>query len=288
MKRFTAVLAGLALWGCSGGNPDPNAFVPEPSALRKDLQFTYFGAVPTVKGDATGQIEETREHVNFFMDMQFGGEQFTIDSILYMKKPTMLGVQYFMYDAQNKPKPTGEAELVAYLGRLQAAGALKYVTDAYPIDEPDLLNTPAKDIQSVNASVRRAFEGYGLKPRLSVIYSAKFTWNGAEFYDDIGFDNYSAGSGIFYNGDFARLTAAANKPGQKLWLVVGGASPWNQNPEAFINYANGDAKIRGIIAFVYFDSISPEQMYGLGIRNNGQRKTYCNAGSKVTRQTANC
>jgi hypothetical protein len=288
MRLLSAFLASLALFGCAPAGVDPNASVPAPSTLRTDLQFGYYASVPTVKGDDTGQIQETREHVNVYMDMLFGGEQFTIDSILYMKKPTILGVQYWMYDERNRAKVDGEAQLIAYLGRLQAAGALQYVTDAYPLDEPDLLGTPESEIQAVNAAVRRAFALYGMYPRLSVIYGVGFTWNGVRWYDDIGFDNYSAGSGIFYNGDIAKLKAVANKPGQKIWLVPGGASPWRQDPTQFINYAHSDPQVRGLINFVYFDSTHPSQLYGKGIRTNGTRSAYCAAGAKLIGVSVPC
>jgi hypothetical protein len=277
---FLAVVIVVMLVACGGGGVDPNAPVERPKVLRADLQFGYYASTGT-------QPQETKGHVNFYHDMLFEGEQHTIDSIRLMQMPVMLGVQYWMYDARNVPKADGEAQLLGYLHRLNDAGVLKFVTDVYPLDEPDLLGTKADDVVAVNAAVRRAFATFGMRPRLSVIYGVGFTWQGVASYDDIGFDNYSAGSGIFYNGDYARLKGVL-RADQKIWLVPGGADPWRQDPTQFINFAHGDPQVRGLINFVWFDSTHPSQLYGKGIRTNGMAGAYCRAGREITRVVGPC
>lgn len=265
---------------CGGGGVDPNAPVARPKNLRADLHYGYYGS--------TGlQPQETKGHVTFYLDMQFEGEQHAIDSIRLMQLPVMLGVQYWMYDERNVPKADGEAQLLAYLYRLNAAGVLKFVTDVYPLDEPDLFGTKVDDVIAVNAAVRRAFATFGMRPRLSVIYGVSFTWPGVASYDDVGFDNYSAGSGIFYNGDYARLKSVL-RPDQNIWLVPGGADPWRQDPTQFINFAHGDPQVRGLINFVWFDSTHPSQGYGKGIRSNGMAGAYCRAGREITGAAGAC
>lgn len=280
IARLLLASAFAATLIACGGTGNQDVSVPAPAMTRADLQFGYFGSL----GD---QPERTRGHVNLYMDMQFGGEQYTIDSIKYMGKPTMLGVQYWLYDAQFKPKLDAETNLRAYLTRLQAAGALKYVTNVYPADEPDVNRIQVADIKASNEMVRKVFAEFSMNPRLSVIYGANFTWPGIQFYDDVGFDNYSAGAAIFYNGDYARLKSAL-RPDQRIWLVPGGASPWRQNPTAFVNMANSDLQVRGIIAFVFFNSTDPSQGYGLGIRDNGMLPAYCQNGSAIAGYAVNC
>ena len=270
ITRYAIALAVL-LMACSENKP---------TITRNDLQFGYFGSV----GD---QPQATREHVNIFMDMQFGGEQYTIDSIKYMGIPIILGIEYWMYNAEFQPKPNAEANLRDYLTRLQTAGVLKYVTDVYPVDEPDVNRVAPADIKTTNDIIRRVFSEFSMAPRLNAIYGAQFTWPGVQYYDDVGFDNYSAGANIFVNGDYARLKGAL-RPDQRIWLVPGGASPWKQDPKPFVDIANGDPQVRGIIAFVYFDSANPTQGYGLGIRSNGMLPAYCRVGATIAGKPVNC
>lgn len=268
----------LALAGCGG--VDPNAPVERPKVLRTDLQFGYYASAGT-------QPQETKGHVNLYYDMQFEGEQHTIDSIRFMQMPVMLGIQYWMYDEFNRPKADAESQLLGYLHRLNEAGVLKFVTDVYPLDEPDLLGAKSDDVIATNAAVRRAFAAFNMRPRLSVIYAVAFTWPGVSSYDDVGFDNYPAGSGIFYNGDYAKLKAVL-RADQKIWLVPGGADPWRQDPTPFINYAHSDPQVRGLINFVWFDSTDPKQGYGKGIRTNGMARAYCQAGREITGGSGPC
>lgn len=276
------LIAAIAMLiaACGGGGVDPNAPVERPKILRTNLQFGYYASTGN-------QPQETKGHVNFYHDMQFEGEQHTIDSILFMQMPVMLGVQYWMYDERNIPKADGESQLLGYLHRLNDARVLKFVTDVYPLDEPDLLGTKADDVIATNAAVRRAFAAFNMRPRLSVIYGVGFTWQGVASYDDVGFDNYSAGSGIFYNGDFAKLKAVL-RADQKIWIVPGGADPWRQDPTAYINYAHSDPQVRGLINFIWPDSTDPKQGYGKGIRTNGLAQKYCRAGREITGVAGSC
>jgi hypothetical protein len=273
------LIAALVITACSGGGADINAPVEKPAALRTDLQFGYYASLGN-------QPQETKAHVNLYHDMQFGGEQYTIDSIKYMAMPTMLGIQYWMYDAKNKPKPDAELQLRAYLTRLQASGALQYVTDVYPLDEPDLIGSDPADIFATNAMIRRVFAEFNMRPRLSVIYGDRNQWQGVTSYDDVGFDKYYAGSAIFFNGDYAKLKSIL-RPDQKIWLVPGGADPWRQDPTPFVNYAHGDPQVRGIIAFTWFNS-PPNGDYGKGIGQNGMAKAYCQAGAAITNKNGAC
>lgn len=277
---FLLILAIVMLVAGCGGGVDPNAPVERPKILRTDLQFGYYASTGN-------QPQETKGHVNFYHDMQFEGEQHTIDSIRFMQMPVMLGVQYWMYDEKNNPKADGESQLLGYLHRLNDAGVLRFVTDVYPLDEPDLLGTKAGDVVATNAAVRRSFAVFNMRPRLSVIYGAGFTWPGVASYDDVGFDNYSAGSGIFYNGDFARLKAVL-RPDQKIWLVPGGADPWRADPTPFVNYAHSDPQVRGLINFIWPDSTDPRQGYEKGIRSNGLAQKYCRVGREVIGTSGPC
>ncbi len=72
------------------------------------------------------------------------------------------------------------------------------------------------------------------------------------------------------------------KPGQKMILVPGGASPWKTDPTAFYNYAQTEPTVIGIIAFSWLDY---ENKPNVGIRVNGMAKAYCEVAEKIKSPT---
>jgi hypothetical protein len=88
------------------------------------------------------------------------------------------------------------------------------------------------------------------------------------------FDEYYSGSAIFYNGSYAALKYAS-KEWQEIYLVIGGADPWRQPPQNYVNYAHGDPQIKGIMVFVWGTNRSPDSDYGKGVEENGTELTWC-------------
>jgi hypothetical protein len=277
---ITFVLVVLILIGVAscGGGSDPQ--VPPPTTLRTDLKVGYYGS-------EKDQPRETRDHVNIFFEAQFDGQQRAIENINYMQMPTILSVTPQLFNEKNRLLPDGEQRLREFFKLLAPSGILRYVTYLYPLDEPDILNTPAAEVIEAARISRKVAAEFGFNPRLFVIYGAAFTWQGSETFDLIGFDNYSAGAKIFFNGDYAKLKAI-KRPNQKLALIPGGAGPWEQDPVSFYNTANSDPDVEMIISFVWFDSTSAGQGYTTGIRSNSRRGDYCRMGKLITGKAGTC
>jgi hypothetical protein len=277
MTFFWVVLVLAAVVGCSGGS-DPQ--VPPPPVLRTDLKVGYYGSEKE-------QPRETRDHVNIFFEAQFDGPQRVINNINYMQMPTILAVSYQLFDEKNRLRLDGEQRLREFFTLLAPSGVLKYVTYLYPLDEPDLLNTPTSEVVEAARISRKVAAEFGLSPKLFVIYGVSFTWQGSEAFDVIAFDNYSAGARIFFNGDYDKLKAV-KKPYQKLALIPGGAGPWEQDPTSFYNKANSDLDVEMIISFVWFDSTFSAQGYTTGIRSNSRRGDYCRMGKLISGKAGGC
>lgn len=271
------VIALAATSGCSGG-ADPQ--VPSPTTLRTDLKVGYYAST-------LEQPRETRDHVNIFFEAQFDGPQRVIDNINYMQMPTILSVSVQLFNEKNRLRPDGEQRLREFFKFLAPSGVLRYVTYLYPLDEPDLLNTPAVEVIEAARISRKVAAEFGLTPKLFVIYGVNFTWQGSEAFDTIAFDNYSAGSKIFFNGDYAKLKAV-KKPNQKVALIPGGAGPWEQDPVPFYNTANSDLDVEMVISFVWGDSTFSAQGYTTGIRSNSRRGDYCRMGKLISGKAGGC
>jgi len=272
-----SVIAALLI-SCSKGQFSSE--ISSVATVRNNLQFGYFGSV----GD---QPRDTRDHVNVYFDMGFDGLQATIDSINYMQMSTILGVQRQLFDSNNRLLLDGEQRLRDYFTALKPSGVLQYVTYLYPLDEPDILNTPASEVVEAARVTRKVASEFGITQHLFVIYGASFTFPASDSFDLIAFDNYSEGIKIFTNGDYDKLKAV-RKPYQKIALIPGGAGPWLQDPIPFYNVLNNDLDVQMIIAFVWFDSTLPAQGYTSGIRSNVRRPDYCRVGKLITSKAGQC
>jgi hypothetical protein len=173
--------------------------------------------------------------------------------------------------------PNAEGEVRFRLQRLAAAGLLEHVVALYPIDEPNTAragNRTDAEILATNAMLRRVMPDFGLQASLAVIYAASGNHPGLASYDWVGLDDYGAGCAVLNAYDALQLA-----PGQRTILVPGGASPWRQDPACFESRAHGDPRVVAIVPFLW-QTVADGATY-TGIRENGMRALYCQAGAKI-------
>jgi hypothetical protein len=275
-----AVVCTLMIVSCGGGGVDTNAQVDRPATLRTDIKFGYFASVP-------GQAEEVAAHTNIFMDGGFTSPELSAQSILAADKPTLLSVQQYLFSTVGGAsvlRPDARDRLRGYLSTLRALGALRRVVGLYPHDEPEIYGlTEPQFVEAVNLC-REVGREYGVESVIATIYTSAGPWIGIGAVDWAGFDDYSKGSAIFFNGQYARFKAAL-RPTQRIILVPGMADPWRADVTAFVNMAHSDQQVIWVMPFVWFDGA---ENTGKGIKSNGLAMASCNAGRSLIGVSGAC
>lgn len=251
----------------------PDSIPPAPTILRQDLKFAYFGA----------PLAEVKDHVNLHFAGTWFGQDAQLREVVEAKAagiPVMLDVanqiafSAGLLDPENTAIRTRER-----FQTLKDSGCLDAVTYLY-YDEPDRQGMAALQVQAINQALRTVAAEFSISPRIATFYSAAFTWVGAEYFDDIGFDNY--GKPIFSNGDFQRLKRVAG-PTQKIMLIAGGADPWRDDPVGYFNAAEQDSQVSALFAFAWPSGAEAgiTDGWGAGIRSNGLAMQYREIGLKI-------
>jgi len=257
-------ICGIVLVACSGKEtPAPPANIPPPAYLRTDLLYAYFGS-------NVEQIEETKDHVNAHMVMNWGGNENQLQGMISAVKAGMKLI------VEIPQAYEGESTLRLRFNTFQENGLLEHVIMWYPVDEPEKQGYDEQKVLNANNLLRTVSTEHGLKIPIGVIYSADFNFPGISSYDYVGFDNYDAGDKIFTNGQFMRLKQLL-KPEQKIILVPGGANPWKNDPEQFFNVAQRDMQVGLLMPFLWVDHGG-----GIGIRSNELRQVYWSKGMKIS------
>lgn len=133
----------------------------------------------------------------------------------------------------------------------------------YVEDEPNLPSKHYTEEQVKNAVACTReevdkFEAIRGKP-LYAIYGCKDKpWIGITYFDITACDEYDIGDKMLteYLPDLKKL-------GKPIFLVPGGACPWNYNPYAMVNTANSDEQIIGIHAFIWMGQYGGTQYCGI-------------------------
>lgn len=261
MKTPLCFIALVTLMGCGGGGADVSATLANPPAtMRTDLNYGYFGTLEA-------QPEETKDHVNFVLDLNWDG--LAKQRLTQHRMKTMLGVEQYVY--ANGYVQDSEV-LRARLLELKNERLLDLVFGFYPADEPDLTGMSADSIAKGVAQIRTVAAEFGMQPIIGTIYSNVENLPAIEVFDIVGFDKYPMKEAIFTNGDYTKFKSRVN-PNQKIWLVPGGYSTYRQDPAPFMNVANNDLQVWGIIPFIWADANGVP-----GIRSNGMAPAYIAAG----------
>jgi hypothetical protein len=156
---------------------------------------------------------------------------------------------------------------------------LKHVRYLYPIDEPN--NTVQREdvLRSAIAIVFEAASQFielrGV--RLACIYAADKPFICSDAYALIGFDDYDMRSHVLVSDKYKALKASL-KPGQQIMIIPGGA--YGQDPQPFIDFAQGNAEVGAIIPFLWYDN-KTNTVGAPGIRSGPLKAAYIAAGRAV-------
>jgi len=249
--------------------------VPEPSVLRTDLLYGYYGC-------ETGQAEAVKGHTNLHWESQFNGHVRAADDILTMATTTVLDVmpQLFKRIADSGRnyalRADAETALVGMFEYLRQRGALQYIKAFVPIDEPNTNCRSTEDMMAALAIIRKVaaqypeLDGY----KLVVIYAAApEDWMCIEEFDVVSVDDYDEKSSIL-TGVYQRLVAA-KRPDARTILLPGGA--FGQDPTDFVNWAHADANVIGILPFCWFGPREAADKW-VGIGSGPLREQYEGVG----------
>lgn len=265
MKWLAAL---LILAACGGGGSSPAVGpVQQVPTLRPDLLFGYYAGAEYAL--------EQQDHVNLYMTRPWGsGGVVWLAEVLGQLQVARAGGARVLLGLPGAYEPNAETELVAAWKRIREAGFADTVVALYPIDEPDVAGKSDAEVTAVNAMLKRVFD----KP-LAVIYGcATGRRPGWASYDWLGCDDYGVGCDNATGGTLWAF-ASGLAPHQRLILVPGGADPWRQDPACFAFKAHTDPRVVLLMPFLWQDHAADG--VGRGIRSNGLRKAYCEAGRAI-------
>lgn len=245
------------------------------SGPSRPLLYGYYG-------DCDFCLAETQAHVNLAWVFGWGESVDKLANAMeHLREASAYGVRNVVLGVTSVYLPDGETWLRQYLQALSSKGLLRDVKALYPIDEPDTGDTPKTDaeVRTVNAMVRRVASEFPelADVNLAVIYGDR-GMPGIGSYDWVGFDRYPDREAIFTDGDYQALKEAL-RPDQRILLVPGGVSPYDQDPAPFYNKAQEDQQVIAIIPFIWQDNAAPN--VGLGIRSNSTKPRYVQAGTWI-------
>lgn len=264
-------VAGI-IWllvSCSQPKPvAPAADIPPPTSLRTDLLYAYYGSDMV-------QYEETKDHVNAHMVMNWGGNEIQLQRMITARQT---GIKLFVEFPQALQ---GENETRMRFNTFRENGLLEHITLWFLVDEPDRTNYSEKELEKANQRLRTIGAEYGVLVKTAVIYSSHSNTPAIGSYDYAGFDNYDDGDRIFTNGKWMEFKRKL-RGDQKAILVPGGCDKWRNEPEQFFNVAQRDTQVGLLMPFIWLDNADPANGAGLGIRSNGMRLKYWNTGMKIS------
>jgi hypothetical protein len=284
VDRARQLLAGVALFlaACGGGGssgPTSGGPITPAPALRTDLLFGYYSQ------DAA-TVLETAGHANLYFAGTLLGP---LDQLAGLAHAKAAGYQHVLlvvpsYYFGGGPMPASEIRL--WLQRIDSAGLLVNIDAIYPIDEPDTEregNRSDAEVTAQNAVIRGVMAGFPqlARTRLAVIYSNSGRYPGIASYDWLGVDDYDRRCGVTSQLEALRMRL---RPDQRIIVVPGGSDPWRQDPACLEVYAHATPQVVAVTPFIWQTETDGARL--LGIRENGMRALYCQAGRKISAGTA--
>ena len=275
-------LIATILHGCGGGGKASGPIAPAP-AVRADLLVGYYGG-------CSSTVLENGDHVNTHWATGWCGTgTWHLDVAQELALARGAGVRNVVLALPHGLvwAPNAREEVRFQLVRLQQAGALDGWDRimVYPADEPEIDRNGAKSDAEVTVmlgwlrGIMAGFPALAGAP-VGVIYACSSSGRpGIAAYDWIGCDDYGAGCRV--NGPSGAYDDLLGlmRADQRLIVVAGGSDPWRQDPACFEARAHGDARVAMLSAFIWQDHA--DAGVGAGIRSNGLRRLYCEAGRKV-------
>jgi hypothetical protein len=266
LRRFL-LAALLTLTACGGGNSsDSPSVAPTPAPAPRVIDFTFFGP---------SDIASTALFTSAYFAIDWGPENAKEDIKLRMIAEMqaarargvdkfILGTGFLQFDAQCNYQ--GNAALAAFKLQLDALDLSRSVWMLYPRDEPDI-NCNANDVARAYADGKALFPGV----RIGVIYADSGRTPGIDQATDVGRDKYGHGPQV--------LSLRAD---QHLMLVAGGADPYREDIQQYVDYAEANTNVSLVWAFLYVDYTGVDGKPAKGIGTNGMLPSYRAAGCKLT------
>lgn len=216
----------ILLTGCGGGGGGSASLSPATTTYRPVIHYGFFGD--------TCDVARTAAFTDFVM---IAGWCTEVDSVgqeaLAAKAAHEKIVLMLSYPS--------EESLRALLNKLDALDVLGSVLAIYPQDEPDVAGMSGDSVAALCSMVRRVageFSALNNVP-LWAIYGNVGT-DGIEFFDAVGQDKYG------YGPMFPTLS-----PSQGMILVPGGAAPWREDPQQFVDAAFQTPNVVAVIPFIW-------------------------------------
>jgi hypothetical protein len=238
-------------------------------AKPRTVRFGYYGDCPSC-------IAETRDHASMLWVAGWGGpgpsqtDKIIERAIIAAPIETVIMLPGMYVNGKLNPAALIAARKI-FTG-LQQAGVLDHVAAIYPQDEPNLVGLSDASVREANEALRGVmaeFVELDGTP-LAVIYNTSPGRPGLSTYDWVGIDSYQLGTTIL--GRPLDDLKQSLRPDQRVLLVPGGVSPWEQDPSPFFAVADRDPQIIGIVAFLWHDNAA--KGLGAGISSNGMAEPY--------------
>jgi hypothetical protein len=257
-------------------------------ALRTDLLFGYYGGCAQT-------VTENSDHVNVHWATGWcGNGTWHLDVAQELALARGAGIRHVVLALPHGLvwAPQAREEARFQFARLEQSGQLEGWDSimVYPADEPEIAENGAHGDAEVVVMVSwlreemRAFQALAAAP-VGVFYACSSGLRpGIAAFDWVGCDHYEAGCAVL-GGPYRDLEAAM-RPGQRLMVIAAGSDPWRQDPACFEARAHGDPRVAMLVAFVWQDHAAPG--VGSGIRSNGLRKLYCEAGRTAIGAAGRC
>lgn len=275
MKLAALLLAAiLAACGGGGGGSSVTGTITPAAPPRADLLFGYWGGL-------SQYVQEVRGHTNLF----WSGPWDALDQLAALTQAkgmaTVVAMPFCLV-----PVAQGEGEARTWLKRLHDVGLLEGTVAVSWCDEPDTVRSGQwsdANAAAMNAAVRRAmatFPELAATP-LAVVYACDTGRTpGFTSFGWVACDHYPSGCGIF--AKYVEAMRARLAPGQRLFLLPGGAEPYRQDPACFENYANLHPEVVAVTPWIYQSGVDGPITY-VGIRENATRQLYLDMGKRLTR-----
>lgn len=278
--KLAALLLAAALVACGGGgSSSPVSGIIAPAAPpRHDLLMGYFAGISLY-------VQEQVGHVNLYWAADFGTP--TTDGVLEQMATltqakglsTVISMPFC-----HTPVAQGESEARTWLQRLHNAGLLAGAVAVSWCDEADTVRSGQwsdADATAMTAAVRR---GMATFPELTkTAIAGTFACDtgrtpGMAALDWVGCDHYPSGCGVLTK--YVEGLRSLLKPGQRLFLLPGGADPWRQDPACFENYANAHQEVVAIVPFIW-QTVTDDGVTYTGIRDNPTKPLYVEMGQRI-------
>lgn len=223
-----------------------------------------------------GQIEETQDHVNLLWldDQRMTPEQ--IAHATTLGKTVVLDVAGCLFNgnATDALRPDAAERLRTLRAYIAEHGNLSAVRSVTPRDEPNL---PETNVQHLVPGAVHIIREMWPEARVLCNYYNDGEFRHLGLFDDVGFDDYLGGSGIFQKprwyervklffggfvrrGSFLRFLDMLTGD-QKAFMMPGGT--YGEPPEKWVAFALSRPEVWAIVPFLWASDVDGSDMPGI-------------------------